>query len=177
MAVAAVPRRSEHVRWDRNTSRVERPHSRKTFLGLLLLLLCAHATLADEVTAERKKCKMQAKDVIKDNTCSQYKQNNSDDKGSSKSGIIVLIFFAVIMVSVLALVIYFKCTSARRQPPSRAGGAGGGNSIDYKVKLIEPGMKLDIKGRLNDISTGSPDIPGWDQEKDVVKAERMITAN
>ena len=51
-------------------------------------------------------------------------------------------------------------------------------SINYVVKTIanDPAPPSDLKMRLNDISTGSPDIPGWDAPKNIVKAEQHIGA-
>ena len=98
---------------------------------------------------------------------SQGLQDSQDSKGS---GIVIYIFLGMFLLGLLSLLIYLKCCTrqtTRNQTPQK----------DYKIMMFDGSKEqVDIKMRLNDVSTGSPDIPGWDQEKDVVKAEKMIGA-
>ena len=97
-------------------------------------------------------------------------QNLQDSQDSKGSGIVIYIFLGMFVVGILSLVIYLKCCvrqPTRPQTPQK----------DYKIVMFDGSKEqVDIKMRLNDVSTGSPDIPGWDQEKDVVKAEKLIGA-
>lgn len=91
-------------------------------------------------------------------------KDNSGD--SHSSSIVIVIFICMFVVGMIALFIYNRCCVKKTTNSSTS-------SKNYRIKMIDGN---DIKMRLNDVSTGSPDVPGWDQEKDVVKAERMIGA-
>lgn len=97
-------------------------------------------------------------------------QDLQDSQESKGTGVVIYIFLGMFLLGILSLIVYLKCCvrqTARAQAPQK----------DYKIVMFDGSKEqVDIKMRLNDVSTGSPDIPGWDQEKDVVKAEKMIGA-
>ena len=97
-------------------------------------------------------------------------QSVRDSQDTRGGGVVIYIFLGMFLLGILGLVIYLKCCirqPTRAQAPQK----------DYKIMMFDGSKEqVDIKMRLNDVSTGSPDIPGWDQEKDVVKAEKFIGA-
>ena len=91
-----------------------------------------------------------------------------------QGGFIILGIIGIILLLVVIMVMYLKCR--QRNAQLERSKNKGTLSINYKVNTPLPGETIDIRGKLYDVSTGSPDIPGWDQEKDVVRAEKLIGA-
>ena len=81
--------------------------------------------------------------------------------------IAILSFILLLCLGVICLVICVK----RKEKNARKNKKTE-NSDDYNSPL---GFNGGLGGRLNDVSTGSADIPGWSKEKNVVSAEKYIT--
>ena len=103
---------------------------------------------------------------------SAYTQNGENgDKSKIAGPIAILSFILIVIVGVSCLIFCAK----RREKDSIKRQRNGG-LINYNIPL---GKNLantgGLQGHLNNVSTGSPDIPEWDKEKNVVTAEKYLT--
>ena len=98
-------------------------------------------------------------------------------QAAGKDSSLVPVFVIAGLLTIVCLFIaYIKCIASkkqgRRKDPSDARSLGVTN---YNLKAFDPSDPVNLKERmLYDMSTGSPDIPGWDKEKDIVSAEKNI---
>ena len=95
-----------------------------------------------------------------------------ESKPNLAGPIAILSFILFVVVGIITLILCVRCKQRNVIEREKKG-----DLINYKIPLGQNLIANEgIRGRLNDVSTGSPNIAAWDLETNAVAAEKYLTA-